>query len=614
MSDSAHLPFDRFLNVRAAGGASFHPRGDSLSFVTDITGVPQVWSISTQGGWPEQLSFERERVNFARYAPIGGHLVYGMDVGGNELQQLYLLSADGSQTQNLTDRPDAMHYWGGWSRDGQTLAFASNRRDPRYFDVYTCDITSGAIQCVYQSDETTYCGPLSPDGRSLVLIRINGSMDEDLYLLDLGSGVARHITPHQGKAMYESVNWAADGQGLYIVTDEGRDFTALAYLDLASGAWRWLDTPAWDVEAAALSPNGRLLAYAVNVDGLSELRVLDVTTDQPVPRRSDLPAGVIGVLPVSRDPRGGSAITWSPDSQHLAVSLSSGTQTPNVWLVEVGGGCRRLTHSSLAGIPQTELVEPAIIRYPTFDSRMIPGLYYRPQSRSNDFSRSYPVIVYVHGGPEAQSRPAFNAVIAYFVHRGYAVFAPNVRGSTGYGRAYSHLDDIEKRMDSVADLKYAVEWLVAHGNADPQRIAVMGGSYGGFMVLAAVTTYPELWAAGVDLVGIGNFVTFMERTSPYRRKHRATEYGSLEHHRDVLERISPIHKVDRITAPLIVLHGANDPRVPVYEAEQMVATLRGRNHPVEYLRFEDEGHGIVKLSNKLVAYPAIGDFLDRTLG
>jgi dipeptidyl aminopeptidase/acylaminoacyl peptidase len=264
----------------------------------------------------------------------------------------------------------------------------------------------------------------------------------------------------------------------------------------------------------------------------------------------------------------------------------------------------------MAGIPQSVLVEPSLVHYPAFDGRPIPGFYYKPPTHSGG---KLPVIVSVHGGPEGQSRPSFNAVTAYFVQRGYAVFAPNVRGSTGYGREFTHLDDVEKRMDSVADLKSAVEWLVAHGGADPKRVAVMGGSYGGFMTLAAITEYPDLWAAAVDIVGIGNFVTFLERTSAYRRKHRETEYGSLEHHRDVLERISPIHKVDRITAPMLVIHGANDPRVPVFEAEQMVQTLKARQHPVEYLRFEDEGHGIVKLVNKIVAYGAIGDFLDKYL-
>src|SRR5207237_7353070 len=225
-----------------------------------------------------------------------------------------------------------------------------------------------------------------------------------------------------------------------------------------------------------------------------------------------------------------------------------------------------------------------------------------------------PCVVIVNGGPEGQYRPTFQAVAQYLASAGFAVLAPNVRGSTGYGRAYLHLDDVRKRMDSVADLAHAAYWLRDSGRADPKRIAVYGGSYGGFMVLAALTTYPDLWAAGVDIVGIANFVTFLENTGPWRRKLREAEYGSLEQDREFLAQISPIHRVDRITSPLFVVHGANDPRVPVGEAEQIVAALRSRNVPVEYMRFEDEGHGLIKRANRLVAYPAIARFLDAYLG
>jgi dipeptidyl aminopeptidase/acylaminoacyl peptidase len=225
-----------------------------------------------------------------------------------------------------------------------------------------------------------------------------------------------------------------------------------------------------------------------------------------------------------------------------------------------------------------------------------------------------PVVVMVHGGPEGQAQPIFNSVVQYLVNRGYAVFAPNVRGSTGYGRTYTHLDDVEKRMDSVADLKAAAEWLKASGRVDGNRLAIMGGSYGGFMVLAALTTYPDSWAAGVDIVGIANFETFLRNTGAYRRHWRIPEYGDPDIHADLFRRISPLHYVDRIEAPLMVIHGDNDPRVPLSEAEQIVEAVKRRGLPVEFLRFSDEGHGIVKLQNKLIAYPAVGEFLDRNLG
>jgi dipeptidyl aminopeptidase/acylaminoacyl peptidase len=277
---------------------------------------------------------------------------------------------------------------------------------------------------------------------------------------------------------------------------------------------------------------------------------------------------------------------------------------------------RTVTRSSHGGLDRTTFVEPELVRFPTFDQepagepRQIPAWFYHAAGRAE---KPCPAVVLVHGGPESQYRPGFNAIAQYLVASGYAVLAPNVRGSTGYGKAYSHLDDVEKRMDSVADLAYAALWLKERNDVDGARLAVYGGSYGGFMVLSALTTYPELWAAGVDIVGISNLATFLENTSDYRRAHREAEYGSLTRDRAFLERIAPINHIDRLVAPLMVIHGANDPRVPLSEAEQLVEALRKRGVPVEFLVFDDEGHGVVKLHNKLVAYPAIVAFLDRQL-
>jgi dipeptidyl aminopeptidase/acylaminoacyl peptidase len=302
-------------------------------------------------------------------------------------------------------------------------------------------------------------------------------------------------------------------------------------------------------------------------------------------------------------------LAFSADSSMLSFTLTGPRHPADVWVYDLQRYlARQVTRSSLAGIPRSSFVEPELVHFRSFDELPIPGYLYRPQGAAKS---GLAVVVDVHGGPESQRRTEVSATYQYFLHRGYAVFAPNVRGSTGYGRAYSHLDDVEKRMDSVADLAWAARWLGESGVADPARIAVLGGSYGGFMVLAALTSYPDLWAAGVDIVGIANFVTFLENTGPWRRHLREAEYGALDRDRALLESISPIHKVDRISAPLMVIHGANDPRVPVGEAEQIVASLRRRERDVEYLRFEDEGHGIVKLSNRLLCYPAIAQFLDR---
>jgi dipeptidyl aminopeptidase/acylaminoacyl peptidase len=339
-----------------------------------------------------------------------------------------------------------------------------------------------------------------------------------------------------------------------------------------------------------------------NTDGYSLLEIFDVSNGWEA-RQSlltpTLPGGIVAET------------VWSHDGARLALTFVTPDDAPDVWVWdEVAGVVWRATQSSLGGIPRQTFVNPSLIHYPTFDGREIPAFLYLPHDKQQGLG----VVISVHGGPESQARPIFSPVIQYLVSCGYGVLTPNVRGSTGYGYEYQSLDDVRLRMDSVKDLQYAALWLHDSGIADPGRIAVMGASYGGFMVLAAVTNYPDLWAAGVEIVGIANFVTFLENTGSWRRKLRESEYGSLEHDREFLEQISPIRLVNRITTPMFVVHGANDPRVPVGEAEQIVSALRARGVPVEYLRFEDEGHGLVKRSNRLIAYPAIADFLNQHLG
>ena len=602
---------ERFLNVRTAGGAAFSPDGSRVSFISNISGIAQVWSVDVQGGWPEQLTFYEDRVAFAQYSPVDDQLVFGMDEGGNERLHLYLLSGDGSLVQPLTDEPDVIHTWGGWSPDGRHVAFASNSRDRAYFDVYVQNVDTGDRCRVYQADGAHSVAGWSPDGRHVIVARSYGSSSNDLYLVEGESGQVQHLTPHDGDAQYANVRWRRDGSGFYLVSDEGREYLGLAFYDLERRTLDWLETPEWDIEPGVtdtrtqsagfdVSRDETWLAFTTNVDGYSRLTVREVESgrDLDLPQ---LPSGVV------------TGLAWSPSGGQLALSVNGSRHNSDVWLLDVAKAeARRLTRSSTAGISRETFVEPALVRYPTFDGREVPALYYKPQQPAPE--GGYACVVYVHGGPEGQYRPDFQPPVQYLAHRGYAVLATNVRGSTGYGRTYAHLDDVRLRMDSVRDLESAVLWLRGSGRAHPRRIAVMGGSYGGFMVLSALTTYPGLWAAGIDFFGIANFETFLESTGPWRRRLREAEYGSLEADRDFLREISPIHRVDNITAPVLVAQGLNDPRVPPMESEQIVERLRQREVPMEYVTFPDEGHGFTKLPNRIVAYTAVADFLDRYVG
>lgn len=632
--------FVRYLNVRAASGASFSPDGHRLTFLTDITGVAEVWSIAVAPAasrdsdesqrslsWPEQLTFGGERIAGASYSPVDDQLIISGDIGGNERTQLFLMrlrgieDGDGDGTTDttlipLTNQPEVIHVFGGgqedgsasngWSPDGKRIVYATNARDTRFFDIYerAVDDLDAAPRLLLQHDGTNYPASYAPDGRSVLVERFDSNVRNALLLVNTTTDEVRQLTPEDGSdtsgpARHVSPQWSADGRGLYLLSDRGRQFLSLAWLDLATAEMTYLREDQWDAEGLALSRDGQRLALVTNVDGASRIELFDISsgwegrTSLPSP---DLPLGVVA------------GAQWSPDGARLAFTFAPPNDAVNIWLWDIASQTLTpATRSARGGLPAETFVSPQLVRYPTFDDRQIPAYLFLPRGIE---PRNLPVVVYVHGGPESQTRPAFNPVIQYLVAHGYGVLAPNVRGSSGYGYLYQSLDDVRLRMDSVADLAATVNWLGEQGIADARRIAVMGGSYGGFMVLSAVTTYPDLWAAGVDIVGIANFVTFLEQTGPWRRKLREPEYGSLENDRDFLEAISPIHHSDAITAALFVVHGANDPRVPVGEAEQIVAALRARNVPVEYLRFEDEGHGLIKRANRVKAYPEIARFLD----
>lgn len=585
--------FAAYLRTRGCGSPRFSPDGARLAFVTTTTGTPEVWSVPAAGGWPSQLTFAGQRVWGLHPSPGPDVLVVERDRDGDERCQLIAVTGSGGE-RPLTALPQVIHRFGAWSPDGRRLAFTANREHPTNFTVYVQDLDRDPV-AVWRGAGQHAVADYSPDGRRLLISHSHSLGDQDLHVLDLDTGESRHINPHHGPARYGAAAFL--GEDVLCASDEGREFSGILRL-APDGARTWLLTPDHDVEALAPAPDRTHFCYAVNEGGYSHLRLHDPRTgaDRPLP---GLPPGVLTGRP-----------HWSPDGGRLAVALTRPTRPEAVWVVDLQrGGATEVAPPTLAGLDPATFVDPELVEYPSFDGRRIPALYYRPRGASGRL----PVVVAVHGGPEGQARPSFDAVFQYLLARGFAVLAPNVRGSTGYGHTYEHLDDGRRRMDAVRDLAACAAWLGDQGGADPRRIALYGHSYGGFMVLAGITHHPELWAAAVDVVGIADLETFLEHTHPTRRSLREAEYGSLAHDRDFFREISPIHHVDRIRAPLLVIHGQNDPRVPHGEAEQIVGALRVRDRPVEFLSFADEGHGLARLENRLAAFPAIAAFLERHL-
>ena len=600
--------FEQFLNARSVYGPTVDASGRRIYFLSDLTGVPALWSLALDedGAWPEPVVTDLDRVQAAFPSGLPGRLIVAADVGGAERTQLFLLDRPGELPVRLTDDLDAIHLFGSWHPDNKTIAFSSNRRDSRHFDVELLNVETGERRVLWQTDGSSYADRFSPDGRSLLVRRLETPSDQAVFVVDVKSGGVTRLTPGGTPAVYENLAWSGDGRQIFAISDVGREHPALVTFDTETGQMAQRVSPACDVDAFALAPNGETLIYALNRGGISEVRLLEIADGGD--RRIELPPGQ-----AHDGYRWTPTFSWLPDSRAALFAFSEATRPPDIFRVHVAAPRpERITRGWLAGLVPSELARAELVQYPTFDGRQIPAFVFSPPESARDGMGA--AVFFVHGGPESQTRAVFNPVIQYLANRGFTVIAPNVRGSSGYGKTYLKLDDVEKRMDAVRDLAAGAEWAVQAGLAHPKRLAVMGGSYGGFMVLAALTNNPELWAAGVNIVGIANFVTFMERTGPWRRRLREAEYGSLEHHRELLEAISPIHKADRIVAPLFVVHGANDPRVPIHEAEQLVEKLTELGRPVEYRRYENEGHGLAKLPNKLDAYPRIADFLELHLG
>jgi dipeptidyl aminopeptidase/acylaminoacyl peptidase len=611
---------EQYLNIRSASAPSFSPTGDRVAYLSNVTGTNQVWIIAAAGGAPKQLTNYEDNIGFAAFSPADDAIVFGKASGGDENTQFFWMRADGSGVKALTDDPKVRHNFGDWSEDGKRIFYASNKRNRNYFDIYAMEIPSGKEELILQHDGSNSVAAVSKDGRKIVISRSGTelSLDNDLYQVDVAAKNAVHLTPHTGAAEFSDVHFL-DNDRISLISNDKCEFQEIRVISLSAPKIEGGCSAKMDVDSIEIADDGNTRAISINNQGASELFTPPLNNASSSRYPVQLPGkGVVGGL------------EFNKNGSKLAFTFSGSKFNADIWIYDLQTKkLLQLTKSDRAGIPQESFVEPELIKFKSFDGREVPAWFYVPKLievkladekkkysaiyQPGDLKRNLPVIVSVHGGPEGQERPGFSALYQYYLSRGYAVLATNVRGSTGYGKTYTHLDDVEKREDSVKDLAAAVEWLKTSGGADAKRIAVMGGSYGGYMTMAAVTLYPDLWAAAVNTVGIVNWETFLKNTSGYRRRQREVEYGKLDKDLEFLRRISPIAKIDRIKTPLMVIHGKNDPRVPYTEAEQIVEALKKRGATVEYKLFDDEGHGISKLKNRLVVYPLVADFLDKHL-
>lgn len=593
---------EQFLNTVSVQGGSFSHDETKLLVSTNETGIYNAYSISVADGSMRQLTWSTDNSIFAlSYFPRDDRFLCLADDDGNEIYHVFLYDTDGTAT-DLTPYDGARCIFHGWTHDERAFLFGSNKRDARYMDVYMMDIESLTPKMIYLNDAGYNFGWISNDQRYLSLYVSHTTHDSDIYLYDRREGALVLVTPHEGEVNFEPMDFSVDSRYLYYITDRDNEFMYLCRYDIEAGTHETVERADWDISYAYFSYDGRYRVTAINNDGSTEIRVLDMKAGSPVDL-PDLPEGVISSVGISR-------------SERLMRFIVNGSRSPNnIYVYDFETKTyRRLTDTLNPEIDADDLVDATVVRYRSFDGLEIPAIYYEPHEVTD--ADKLPGVVYVHGGPGGQARIVYSSVIQYLANHGYAVLAVNNRGSSGYGKRFFSLDDRRHGDDDLRDCIEGKNWLASTGQVDPDRVAILGASYGGYIVLAALAFAPEEFAAGVDLFGISNWVRTLESIPPYWESYRQALYrelGDPATDREYLTRISPLFHADKIRRPLMVLQGANDPRVLKVEADEIVEAARKNGVEVDYIVFDDEGHGFLKKKNQIEGYRAMRKFLDKHL-
>lgn len=602
---------ERMSRIGSCGSPSFSPDGARLAVVCDLSGIPQVWTVPAAGGFPRMVTDFDDQVGGVEWSPDGEWLAVTVAPGGGMNQQVYLARPDGTGLRRVTDGGEENNWLQGWSDDGSALVLSSNRDDPGSMDAFLYELEPDALRKVYDLQGIGGLQDLSRDNRRGILYQMVSRGDDDLYLLELETGETRPLTPHEGTATSGPAYLLPDGRTVYLVTDVGRDLHALARVRLGEDGEppprvepleivRARDDA--DLGSLVMSDDGEIAVLGWNAAGRTELEIFDLGTGE-VTARPEPPAEL--AFPSE----------FSKDGRLLAFVVSGSTTPSDVWVYDLGKDAwTRVTESPHPGVDLSSLVAPELVRYQAHDGLELSGWLYRPRGSDEEAGEGpAPYALSFHGGPEGQERPFFRSAYQALLARGIGVFAPNVRGSSGFGKRFVNLDNGELRFDALRDIESSVAYLVSEGLADPERIGIMGGSYGGYMTLAGLAWYPELFAAGVDLFGMVNFATFFEHTEPWMAAISTVEYGDPETEADLLWRLSPLSRIDEITDPTLVLHGANDTNVPLVEAEQVAETLEERGVPVKLVVFPDEGHGFRKTENRVTSTVEMVEWFEEHL-
>ena len=587
--------------IGGGGGRAFSPDGRFVLINSDATGVINTYALPVAGGEPVALTTSTTSAARAvSYFPRDGRVLFSQDGGGDELDHLFVRAEDGTVT-DVTPGENLKAVFMGWSGDGSTFYVASNGRNPEAFDLIAYDAATLQSRTIFENSGEFFPSAVSNDGRWIVIDKMNTSADSDIYLVDLhGSGQPVLITGHEGNISYTSYEFTPDSSALIYATDEHGEWNQAWRRDLASGQVQPLIQADWDVMFVTYSPSGRYQVSALNADASTNLAILDTTTGQPV-SLTGVPDGDLA------------SVRFNADESRIVFSVMSDTSPANIFTADLStGAATRLTHALNPAIDEANLVEATIVRYEGEGGVQIPAVLYRPRGASA--ANPVPAVVLVHGGPGGQTRRGYSAMVQHLVNHGYAVLGANNRGSSGYGKTFFHLDDKQHGEADLRDIVAGGQWLRDQDWVADDQVAVMGGSYGGYITAAALAFHPEAFEAGVNIFGVTNWVRTLESIPAWWGAQRQSLFDEMgdpatdaERHR----RISPLFHAANIRRPMLVVQGANDPRVLQVESDELVAAVRANNVPVEYVLFPNEGHGFTRRDNRITAQEAYLTFLNR---
>jgi dipeptidyl aminopeptidase/acylaminoacyl peptidase len=593
---------EQFMDTTRITGSSFSPDEKSVLFSSNKSGIFNVYTVPVTGGAPRQLTTSTKESTYAvSYFPGDTRFIYTYDRGGNENNHLYVMAADGKET-DLTPGEKTKASFLGWSHDKKSFFFSTNERDARFFDIYEMSVADFKRTQLYQDTTGYEIGAISNDKKFIAFTKPNTTTDTDIFLYNVETKELKHITPHQGDIAHSAESFDPKSTYLYYLTDEGNEFKYISRYHLATGKSEVVEKAKWDISYTYFSENGKYRVVGINEDARTKIKIYDNATDKLI-SLPKMPSGDITAINIS-------------DSEKLMAFYVNGSRSPNDLYVYdfATKKATKLTNSLNPEIDPADLVEAEVIRYKSFDGMDIPSILYKPHQASAQAKA--PALVWVHGGPGGQTRTGYSAFMQYLANHGYVILGVNNRGSSGYGKTFFAADDQKHGREPLWDCIEAKKYLASTGYVDENKIGIIGGSYGGYMVLAALAFKPEEFAVGVDIFGVSNWLRTLESIPPYWepiRKALYKEMGHPETDKENLRAISPLFHADKIRKPLIVLQGKNDPRVIKPESDEIVEAVKRNNGIVEYIVFDNEGHGFTKKANEIRGYKTVLDFLDKHL-